>query len=516
MKHLDRARGRDRLAPLMNDHCVFAPDALGGSAANRLRRVVPSVPRLRAICAALMMSWLAGCAALPHLPTDAQIKRPDAYQSAASFAAPASAWPANGWWHRYGDPQLDQLIDHALAGSPTLAMARARLEAAQGMSQIAGASRLPQVSANAAVMEGKQSYNFVAPRAALPQGWNDYGTASLNFSWELDFWGKNRAAVAAAISDERATAVEVDQARLMLSTAIAQAYAELAHLYASRDTAASALDVRHQAVELIRQRYHEELETLATVRQAEAQQAAADAELQGVDERIALQKNALAALVGEGPDRGLAIARPSAEVNRTFGLPPQLAMDLIGRRPDLVAARLRAEAAAKRIDESKAAFYPSINLVGSAGLMSLGLDNLAKGTSSFAGVGPAVSLPIFNTERLQGQLRGAHAEYDAAVASYNATLVNALHEVADVVASRKALDGQLVSLQSSVDSVQQAYQMVLQRYRGGLASYLEVLSVEDTLLSARRALADAQSRSLALDVALVRALGGGFKAPSTP
>jgi NodT family efflux transporter outer membrane factor (OMF) lipoprotein len=457
---------------------------------------------------------LAGCAALPHLPDDAQFKRPDAYQSAASFSAPVSEWPANGWWHRYGDSQLDQLIDQALAGSPTLAMARARLEAAQAMSQIAGASRLPQVSANAAAVEGKQSYNFLAPRAALPQGWNDYGSASVDFSWELDFWGKNRAAVAAAISDERATAIEVDQARLMLSSAIAQAYAELAHLYADRDSAAGALDVRRQAVELIRERHREELETLATVRQAEAQQAAADAELQGVDERIALQKNAIAALVGEGPDRGLAITRPSAQVNRVFGLPPQLAMDLIGRRPDLVAARLRAEAAAKRIDESKAAFYPSINLVGSAGLMSLGLDNLAKGTSSFAGIGPAVSLPIFNTERLQGQLRGAHAEYDAAVASYNATLVNALHEVADVVASRKALDGQLASLQSSVDSVEQAYQMVLQRYRGGLASYLEVLSVEDTLLSARRALADAQSRSLALDVALVRSLGGGFKAPS--
>ena len=110
----------------------------------------------------------------------------------------------------------------------------------------------------------------------------------------------------------------------------------------------------------------------------------------------------------------------------------------------------------------------------------------------------------------------AHAEYDAAVASYNATLINALHETADVVTSRRSLDGQLASLQSSVDSVEEAYQMVTKRYRGGLASYLEVLSVEDTLLSARSELADAQSRTLALDVALVRALGGGFKTPAAP
>jgi len=486
------------------------------TACSSAERVTLNVSRVRTLCAALLGVWLAGRAALPHLPDDAKIQRPDALQTTTSFAAPVSVWPAAGWWHRYGDPQLDRLIDQAMAGSPTLAMARARLEAAQAMGQVAGAARLPQVSANAAAIEGKQSYDFLTPRAALPQGWNDYGSASVDFSWELDFWGKNRAAVAAAVSEERASAVEVEQARLMLSTAIAQAYAELAHAYAVRDTAADALNVRRQMAELMRERQRQELETMAAVRQAEAQQEAAKASLQATDERIALQKNAIAALVGAGPDRGLAIGRPSATVNRVFGLPANLAMDLIGRRPDLVAARLRAEAAAKRIDERKAEFYPSINLVGSFGLMSLGLDNLAKGASSFGGVGPAISLPIFNTERLQGQLRGAHAEYDAAVASYNATLVNALHETADVVTSRRSLDGQLASLQASVDSVEQAYQAISQRYRGGLASYLEVLSVEDTLLSARRSLADAQSRTLALDVSLVRALGGGFKAPAAP
>ena len=148
-------------------------------------------------------------------------------------------------------------------------------------------------------------------------------------------------------------------------------------------------------------------------------------------------------------------------------------------------ARLRAEAAAHRIDQRTAEFYPSISLIGSAGFLSYGLDNLPKAATSFGGIGPAISLPIFNTERLQGQYRGAHAEYNAAVASYNATLVNALHEVADVVASRQALDGQLVSLQNSVDAIEQSYRMIDNRYRGGLSTYLEVLSVEDTLLSAR-------------------------------
>lgn len=475
------------------------------------KRVVAALYRHHAV-ALLMLSLLSGCAHVPHLPERALMKEPGAYQTSASFAAPAATWPGHGWWQRYADAQLDSLIDEALHGSPTLAVAQARLAQAEGMRQIAGAARKPQITADGGVMEGKLSNDFLTPKGFQPQGANDYSVASLDLAWELDFWGKNRAALAAATSEQKATEVEIDQARLMLSTSVALSYAELAHLYARRDTAQGAVQVRSQTADLMRQRNREELENLASVREAEAKQAAAQAELQSVDERIALEKNAIAALLGAGPDRGRTIERPSAHMADIFGLPSNLAMDLIGRRPDIVAARLRAEAAAHRIDQRTAEFYPSISLIGSAGFLSYGIDNLPKAASSFGGIGPAISLPVFNTERLQGQLRGAHAEYNAAVAAYNGTVVNALHEVADVVASRQALDGQLVSLQASVDAMQQACRMVDSRYRGGLSTYLDVLTAEDSLLSARRELADAQSRSLNLDVALARALGGGFNA----
>jgi len=129
--------------------------------------------------------------------------------------------------------------------------------------------------------------------------------------------------------------------------------------------------------------------------------------------------------------------------------------------------------------------------------------------------GPAISLPIFNTERLQGQLRGAHAEYDAAVSLYNATLSNALREVADAVVSRKALDGELAALRAAVQAAGDAHQILSRRYRGELATYLDVLTAEDALISARRALAEIETRALTLDVAMVRALGGGFQSPDT-
>ena len=207
----------------------------------------------------------------------------------------------------------------------------------------------------------------------------------------------------------------------MLSTSVASAYAELVHLFTVRDTAAAALALRTKTVELFRERNKFGMETLASVRQVEARQSAAEAQLLTVDELIALQKNGIAALLGAGPDRGLAIVRPTGRFAASKGLPPNLALELLGRRPDIVAARLRTEAAAKRIDQQKAGFYPSVNLMGFVGVQSLGIGNLTKSGSDFGSVGPAISLPIFNTQRLQGQLRGAHAEYDAAVAIYNAT-----------------------------------------------------------------------------------------------
>jgi len=458
----------------------------------------------------------AGCAQIPALNKSVEAKPVEQLGSSASFTAPAGAWPADGWWHTYGDAQLDGLIDEALRESPNLAVAQARLRQAGAMTQTAGAPLMPEVTGTAALNEAKQSYNYLMPRQTVPSGWKDYGQAMLNLSWELDFWGKNRAALAAATSEQQAAQAEVAQTRLILSTSVASAYAELLHLFTVRDTAEAALALRTKTVELFRQRHQFGLETLASVRQVEARQAVADGQLRTIDEYIALQRNGIAALIGAGPDRGLAISRPTVIFAIGAGLPPNLALELLGRRPDIVAARLRTEAAAKRIDQQKAGFYPSINLLAFVGIQSLGLDKLTKSGSDIGSIGPAISLPIFNTERLQGQLRGAHAEYDAAVSVYNATLSNALREVADAAASRKALDGELTAAFAAVSAAKEAHDMVSNRYRGALATYLDVLSAEDQLIVAQRGLADLATRSMVLNIAMVRALGGGFQSADKP
>jgi outer membrane protein TolC len=217
-------------------------------------------PRLTLLLAA-SLGLASGCAQIPRLDPPPAMKKVDELGSTTSFAVPVAAWPHDQWWNVYGDPQLNALIDEALKNAPDLDLAQARLKAAAAQVQGAGATRLPEVSASAVLAEAKQSY---------------------------DFWGKNRAALAAAVSEQHAAEVEIAQTRLILSTSIASAYAGLLHLYTLRDNAADTLSLREQTVALFGQRHRYGLETLASVRQVEARQAGAKGDLLAIDERIGL------------------------------------------------------------------------------------------------------------------------------------------------------------------------------------------------------------------------------------
>jgi len=465
----------------------------------------------RPTVSALVSAVLAGgCAMLPPPQPQPSSKPAAHYDTTRAFAAPGATWPNDSWWAVYGDAQLNALVDEALAGSPTLVEAQARLARALAVAQVTGAAAQPQVGVSASLSEQKQSSNYLSPRAVTPDGWNDYGRATLDFNWQLDVWGQQRAALAAATSEAEAARADVAQARLAIASALVSSYAEFARLQAARGTADAAREVRGKTADLFRRRHANGLETLGSVRQVEARHAAAQADLLALDEQLLLQRHRIAALIGAGPDRGLALAPPSVNLGQAFGLPEQLSAQLLGRRPDVVAARLRAEAAAQRIEQSRAAFYPNVNLVAFVGVQSLGLDALTKSGSSIGSVGPALSLPIFDGGRLRGQLRGAEADYAQAVAGYDRTVVQALQDVADAAASRQALGAQLQRTDEAVDASRDAWRIQNNRYTGGLANYLDVLSAEDALLASLRAQTDLQSRAFALDVALVRALGGGY------
>ena len=302
------------------------------------------------------------------------------------------------------------------------------------------------------------------------------------------------------------------EAGLELSTNVVSAYADLARLFADRDAAQRAVGIREMSAKLTADRFQNNLENRGAVAQAEGNLASSRAELAAIEESLNLTRNRLAALIGAGPDRGLALLKPQGSGPKAFGLPANLRADLVGRRPDIVAARLRAVASAQRIRSAKAQFYPNIDLSAYFGQQSLGLDLLSKAGSQIGSIGPAVRLPIFDGGQLRANYRGAAAEYDAAVASYNGALTKALQDVADAAVSSRALAIRLSESRSALHSSQIAYDVALERYRGSLATYLEVLSAEDAVISNQRTVADLEHRALTLDVALVRALGGGFDA----
>jgi NodT family efflux transporter outer membrane factor (OMF) lipoprotein len=469
----------------------------------------------RIVIALMAAAALAGCAHVPDLGPRTEPKQASNYASEQSFAAPATDWPAERWWTAYGDAQLDKLVDEALAGSPTLTQAEARLRKAEAQVEQARGVRQPQVTANATAAEVKQSYNNGIPALFVPRGYNDTGRATVDLSWDADLFGRNRAALAAAVSEAEAQRIDTAQARLVLTSGIVGAYAELARLFAERDSAEQAINLRRATVGLATQRTQQGVANIGEQRQAETAEAQARQELAALDEQMALTRNRLASLTGAGPDRGLALSRPAKTAEAAFGLPANLAIDLVGRRPDVQAARLRADAMASRIKVARAGFYPNINLTAYLGAQSLHLDNLVKQGSDIGQVAAALSLPIFNGGRLTGAYKGARADYDVAVAAYDQTLVQALNEVADAAASQRALQGRLVQARAALAAAEESARIARLRYEGGLANALTAITAEDVVINQRRAVADLESSRLTLDAALARALGGGFRQPQS-
>lgn len=466
------------------------------------------------LAASAMMS---ACAPVPNLGVAPATRSPEQLASSRSLsdaggsaAAVSAQWPADSWWQAYGDAQLDTLIREALAASPDLAVATARLRQAQGYAQQAGAALLPSIDATGNAGYVEQSQNNGIPPAFVPGGWEQTGRVSIGFAFDPDLWGRNRAALAAAKSDEEAARYGVAEARLALTTAIASNYAELTRLHAQRAVLAATLTNREEALSLVNGRNRAGLDSDLALRQAQGRVPAARAELAATDEAIALTRNAIAALLGDGPDRALTITPPTLVVEQVRGVPADASIALIGRRPDIAAARAGVEAAASRIKVARAAFMPNISLSGLIGLQSLGFDQLFESGSRYGNAGAAITLPIFRGGALAGQYRGARGTYDEAVAHYDGTLVQALRQVADTMASRQALGRRLSETRLSLQHATEAHALARRRYEAGLSTYLDVLTAQDAVLQGQRAVADMETRAFALDVTMVRALGGGF------
>jgi len=461
---------------------------------------------------------VAACAGTHGLKPQASMADADnlaANQSLAGTAVEPSAWPERDWWTRLRDPQLDQLMSEALAGSPNLRAALARARQASALAAVAASARSARVDSNlSATRERFPANALIPPPVGGTWGTSDQLQASL--SWDLDLWGKNRAAYEAAVGQARASAVDAQAARLALSVDIAHAYVQLQRAYLQLDVAQATVAQREQIYALTVDRNAAGIDSRLEVKQAESALPAAREQIVQLNETIALTRNQLAALLGQGPDRGLAIARPTATAGGELSLPGSVPSQLVGRRPDIQAQRWRVEATRHGIDAARAQFYPNLNLAAVVGFQSLGSSGFLSLGNRQVGVGPALSLPLFDAGQRRANLAQADAEYDLAVEQYNQSLSDALREVVDQLSSFRSVAQQRVEQQQALTASRDAYDLAVLRYREGLGNYLQVLTTETQLLAQQSLEVDLRARTLDVSINLVRALGGGYEDSAAP
>ncbi len=467
------------------------------------RRAALAAPLLAALL-------LAGCASTEGIAPTARLTPPQQL----GLQPAQTAFPKADWWTAFHDPELDRLITTALADNPSLQAAQARLAQARAQAQGADSALKPHLGAAVSSTREQFSANDIYP-PPLGGGWYTENQALLQGSWELDFFGKNRQTLQAAIGEAHAAAAQEQAARVLLSANVASAYVNLARLVAVQEVLQQTLRQREQMLKLVRDRVSAGLETSVQEKQALAEVPQIRLQLDQTAVQIVQARNLLAALMGQGP-QATATLNPRLASLPTLALPDTLPAALIGRRADIVAARWQAEAALHGVKAARAAFYPNVNLTAFAGFSALGFSQWLTGNSKTLGVGPALTLPIFEGGALRAQLRGKSAQADAAIAQYNATLVEAVHEAADAIAARQSIGQQIAQQEQALAAAQDAMRLVDQRYRAGLSNYLTVLSVRSSVLKLQQAGVDLQAQAVADDVALIRALGGGYAASDLP
>jgi NodT family efflux transporter outer membrane factor (OMF) lipoprotein len=455
---------------------------------------------------------LAGCASSKGLKTEGVGIDANHLQTAQSLngiqLSPA-AWPKRDWWTSLGDPQLNTLITEALRDSPDMQIAAARTHQASAQAYAADAERMPTVDADASISRSRLA------RDQDPTGaggrYSTLRSLSAGFNYNFDLWGGQRAAWEAALGQARASEVDQRAAQLTLAADVARAYSDLGQAYVVRDLAAEDLKRTRQLLDLGARRFKSGIDSEYQYEQTQSLEANSRESLADAERRLRSAKIQLAVLMGKGPDRGEELSRPAVLQPAAVALPTVVPAELLGRRPDLVAARWRVEAASKNIDVSKTNFYPNLNLSASAGAESLLGDAMFGSASRFFNVAPTVSLPIFDGGRRRADLDARDADYDLAVAQYNKTLVRALGDVSDGIGQLRDIRSQIEARQQATDVIQKSYDTVVQRYSSGIGNYLDVLSVEQQLLQSQRQQADLNAERIDLSIQLMQALGGGFE-----
>jgi len=469
---------------------------------------------MRGLVPALTLMLFSGCAVGPDYQRPEATIIPDAFVGPGNdwkIAAPQAHLPRGNWWEIFGDPELNQLEADAMAANQDLKMAVSRFAQARAVANIAESALFPRLGVS--VLQVDQRDSLHRPVGGKPDQTYDTLTVPFDFSYEIDLWGRVKRSVEAAAAQVEASADDVESIMLSLQAEVAANFIALRALDADKALLLSSIEVYRKSLKLVQSRRAGGMVSDLDVAQAETVLKTAEAQVPDIAIQRAKYQNALAVLTGKTsslfhvPEQSLDIP--------PLVIPAGLPSVLLERRPDIAAAERRMAAANANIGVATAAFYPTVKLSGLAGFQSGSVDMLFDWPSRFWAVGPSLTLPLFQGGQLNATLRQTKAVYEETVAKYRQTVISAFAEVENNLVAEHLLVDEYEKVLDALRSVRRQLEIADNRYRYGLATYLEVAIAQNAALGIERSSVRLRGQQLVSVTALVKSLGGGWQVTDT-
>lgn len=460
---------------------------------------------------------LNGCTVGPnYVRPSAPVPNTDTYKEVGNWqpAAPADVTPRGSWWEVFQDATLNSLEDKIAVSNQNLKAAEAQYTQARAAVRFFRAGNFPVISAQASAQRVQQSQN----KALFSQGkevvtYNDY-QLPFDVSYEPYIWGQVRRQVESARAQAQASAADLATVNLSLNAELAMDYFELRGLDAEEQLLNNTVDAFQKSLQLTQDRFKGGLASAVDVAQAQTQLETTRAQAIDVGIQRAAFEHAIAVLVGQ----------PPSSFSLTFSpliapppmIPPGLPSQLLERRPDIAAAERRVDAANAQIGVAKSAYYPDITLSANGGFETAAIGTLLSGPSALWAIGASAFGTIFEGGRRHAVTAETQAAYEQTVATYRQTVLGAFQDVEDNLAAQRILEQEATTQDGAVAAAEHSLQLSLNRYKGGVASYLEVTTAQSLALSDERAAADILTRRMVAGVLLIKALGGGWTTSNLP
>lgn len=437
---------------------------------------------------------------------------PPNYKTSVTWreARPLDALPKGAWWLVFGDAKLNDLMARATANNQTLKAAIARFDLARAGTGLARSAFFPSADINAALTSQRTSPNM--PSAFPLNGLHYVGPSynvPLDFSWELDLWGKIRRQIEVARADAAAAGNVMQNVLLGMHADVAANYFRIRALDGELQTVREAVGWRRQALDIAQARVKAGAGSELEQAQAETEIATAEAEVSALQNQRDQLENAIALLTGTNPSAfklgGNANLLPTPP-RVSAGLPT----DLLERRPDVAAAERTLASTTAQIGVVKANFFPSIKLMGRGGFLSGNVDQLFEAQSLNWNIGPSISVPLFAGGKTRSHMEKIRAAHDEALANYRQAILVSFSDVENALAALRNLSTQSEAQHRARDSAQKAAEIAHARYEAGTSPYLDVIEANRSLLTTQRACATLAGQRLIASVSLIKALGGGW------